>query len=310
MKEKDFKSLISIITPCLNRASYVEEAVRSVINQGYPRVEHIVVDGGSSDDTLGILYRYPHLHVLSEPDSGLYDAINKGVRIARGEVIGLLNSDDCYSENCFEEIGDLFAENSQLDMVYGNAVVFGIGNGDTVRIIERHDNEFLNALTLRNAILSIPIINARFIRRRVYEKVGLFDTQYEMAADRDFLIRAALSGLKCAYIDKVIYLYRMHRESKTLNAKKINAYRLASENILMAERYMSSNMIEHSIKSLCRRWHGEYSITAIAAALQQGNLIAAGRCYIRAWKQNPFWLSTSIFIVLSKIIRRASLAAS
>ena len=85
---------LSIITPTLNRAHFLEEAIESVRAQDFPDCEHLIVDGGSTDGTLEMLARHPHLRVVSEPDRGLYDALNKGLRLGSGEIVGLLNSDD------------------------------------------------------------------------------------------------------------------------------------------------------------------------------------------------------------------------
>ena len=89
-------SKISIITPSFNQGSFIETTILSVLEQGYPNFEHIIVDGGSTDDTLAMLARYPHLTVISEPDQGQAEAVNKGLRRASGEIIGWLNSDDTY----------------------------------------------------------------------------------------------------------------------------------------------------------------------------------------------------------------------
>ena len=93
--------IITIITPSLNRAKFIEEAIKSVLNQDYPPVEHIIMDGGSTDGTLDILNSYSHLTVISQPDHGMYDAINKGIRMAKGNIIGIRNSDDYYEPNFF-----------------------------------------------------------------------------------------------------------------------------------------------------------------------------------------------------------------
>ena len=93
--------LISIITPSYNRAEMIREAVESILVQDYPSMEHIIIDGGSTDGTLSILKQYPPLKIRTEPDNGIYDALNKGLGIANGEIIGFLNTDDFYTQDTF-----------------------------------------------------------------------------------------------------------------------------------------------------------------------------------------------------------------
>ena len=112
--------MISIITLCLNRVEFVEAVIESILDQDYPNLEHVVVDGGSTDGTVDILKKYPHLRVVSEPDEGMYDALNKGLRLASGEIIGHLNADDFYEAGVFGKVARCFAEDAEIDMVYGS----------------------------------------------------------------------------------------------------------------------------------------------------------------------------------------------
>ena len=114
---------LSIITPSLNRARYIEEAIESVLRQNYSDIEHIIIDGGSTDGTFEILARYPHLKTISEPDNGMYDALNKGLNIATGEIVGFLNSDDVYAENIFLLVVKQF-ENPEIQATAGRARFF------------------------------------------------------------------------------------------------------------------------------------------------------------------------------------------
>src|SRR5581483_3769388 len=111
--------LISVLTPCLNRAELVGEAVESVRGQHYAHVEHLILDGGSTDGTLQVLATYPHLIVSSKPDAGLYEALNRGLAAARGEIIGILNTDDCYARDIFGAVAERFCQNPWLDAVVG-----------------------------------------------------------------------------------------------------------------------------------------------------------------------------------------------
>ncbi|MEO8352981.1 MAG: glycosyltransferase, partial [Chthoniobacteraceae bacterium] len=114
---------ISVVTPTLNRAHFLGEAIESVRTQNYPNVEFIIVDGMSSDGTMDLLAGYPDIQVICEPDDGLYDAINKGIRAGKGDFIALLNSDDVFPPNLFHELAGAFAE-PKIEAVYGRAEIF------------------------------------------------------------------------------------------------------------------------------------------------------------------------------------------
>ena len=126
---------ITIVTPSYNQASFIEEALLSVQKQNYPSVEHIVIDGASTDGTVEILKRYgnlsgwEHLRWISEPDQGQSDALNKGFRMATGEIIGWLNSDDRYRANCFSYVASAFGQTPDTDVLYGDCTwIDALGN--------------------------------------------------------------------------------------------------------------------------------------------------------------------------------------
>jgi glycosyltransferase involved in cell wall biosynthesis len=186
--------LISIITPCLNRVAFVAEAIESVLAQNYPNFEHIIVDGGSTDGTLEVLQNYPHLKVISEPDEGLYDAINKGLRICTGEIVGFLNTDDLYAPNIFESIAEVLRENPEIDAVSGGATIFEASGGGEKTELATYGpiarQEIWHRLTE-----GASIFNAWFFRKTVFTKIGSFNTKYLYVSDRDFLIRCAFHRL-------------------------------------------------------------------------------------------------------------------
>ncbi|MBE3118097.1 MAG: glycosyltransferase [Candidatus Atribacteria bacterium] len=116
--------LISIITPSLNRADMIVTAIESVLAQNYPYFEHIIIDGGSTDGTLNVLGKYPHLRLISELDRGMYDAINKGLALASGEIIGFLNTDDLFADDIFAKVAKKFDDDRILVVAGGPVIIF------------------------------------------------------------------------------------------------------------------------------------------------------------------------------------------
>jgi glycosyltransferase involved in cell wall biosynthesis len=209
---------ISVITPCLNREEFIAEAIESVLAQDYSEYEHWLIDGGSTDRTLTIARRYPHLRVVSEPDHGVYDAFNKGLKLATGDVIALLNSDDLFVPGAFRLCANLFRNAIGTMIVSGGCQIFRRTSAGREIEMHRYEDARRYQLSLRNVTLGLPIINARFFRRTVFEKIGDFNLDYPIAADRDFLIRVALAKLPDAPVSRVLYRYRWHSGSLTMNA--------------------------------------------------------------------------------------------
>jgi glycosyltransferase involved in cell wall biosynthesis len=205
----------SIVTPCLNRAGSIGRAVESVLAQTYPAFEHIVVDGGSTDGTLEVLARYSHLRVISEPDRNLYDAINKGLRLARGEVVGLLNSDDVYVAGAFAAAAQILTDPT-VEMVIGGAEIFAIRKGRET-VLQRYTGRRATGLSEANAIGNVTLINSCFWRRSLLERVGSFDDRFPLAADKDFWMRLILAMPAHRLLPRVLYRYLSHGGSLTFS---------------------------------------------------------------------------------------------
>lgn len=208
-------ALISIITPSFNRVDMIGQAIGSVLDQSYSPLEHIIVDGRSTDGTLDVLAQYPHLKVVSEPDNGMYDALNKGLELAHGEIIGFLNTDDLYPPGVFKEIVPLFT-NPSVDAVAGKAVVFYAsvnGKNETLSEITPSGPEQL----LERMVLTTPGFNAWFFRHSIFKKFGAFKAGYKLSGDREFMIRLALAGIIYERTDRITYQYRRHAGALTFN---------------------------------------------------------------------------------------------
>lgn len=178
---------ISIITVCFNSAKTIQETLISVASQTYPHVEYILIDGGSSDGTLALLEAYrAHIDVLiSEPDKGIYDAMNKGIQLATGDVIGLLNADDLYAnEEVLTHVATAFMD-EKLDACYADLIYFATEAPEKVVRYWR-SNPFVPGLFAKGWCPAHPTF---FVRKRVYEQYGLFDISFKGGNDVELMMR-------------------------------------------------------------------------------------------------------------------------
>jgi len=180
MKEKP---LISIITATYNSEKTLAKAIDSVIMQTNTDVEHIIIDGDSTDNTVAIIKQYAQkfpdkIKWISEPDAGVYYAINKGIDLANGNIIGILGSDDSYLPDIFQKIAEEFSKDSKLKIVYGLVNIYS--KGIHVETMGKHHNN-LNKATLAH--------QACFFSREIHNKYGKYNTDYKLAADYDLLLR-------------------------------------------------------------------------------------------------------------------------
>jgi len=178
--------LVSIVTPARNSARYIAEAIESICNQDYPAIQHIVIDGASSDDTIQILKQYSHLIWVSEPDRGQSDALNKGFRIAQGEILGWLNADDSYNAEAISKVVSYFQGHSGVDVVYGDCQVVD-EYGQPIRI--SRSRPFDLARLLMENYIPQPTV---FMRRRVLDAVGGVDERLHFVMDWELWLRVGV----------------------------------------------------------------------------------------------------------------------
>jgi len=183
---------ITIVTPCLNAADTIEACLRSVREQGYPRLEHVVVDGGSTDGTLEALRAAPDVRFISEPDEGRPDAANKGVGMATGEVIGFLNADDRYESGALRAVGEALAGEPRAMWATGYCRIVDGAGAEIRQPVTRYKNFLLRRfsfpLYLTQNFVSDP---ATFVRRAALDEVGPLDDAYRISHDYDLWLRVA-----------------------------------------------------------------------------------------------------------------------
>lgn len=199
---------VSIITSCFNREATIGQAIESVLAQDYPNIEYIVVDGASKDKSLEVINRYKDriATIISEPDHGMYEGINKGIRAATGDIVGLLHSDDfLYSTDIISKIVKRFEETG-ADFLYGDGLFVDFNNTD--RVIRNWIGGSYSKWKVRNGWL--PLHPTCYIKRSAIEQYGLYDESYKIAADSDFLFRYLYeANLKVEYMKEYIVRMRM-----------------------------------------------------------------------------------------------------
>jgi glycosyltransferase involved in cell wall biosynthesis len=212
-----YTSLITIVTPSFNQASFIEEALESVRLQNNKYCEHLVIDGMSTDGTVDLLRdqaatkEQANMFWVSEKDSGQSEALNKGFRCAKGEIIGWLNSDDYYISGCFDYVIQAFEDNPDVDIVYGDYLLVD----EVGKVLEiRREIEFSAFVLLYHSVLYIPTTTT-FFRRRIFEEGNWLDEKLQYAMDLEFFIRLSERGYRFKHIPHLLAAFRMQPKSKT-----------------------------------------------------------------------------------------------
>jgi len=193
---------ISVIIPTFNSAKTVEDTIKSIISQNWPDIQVIIQDGGSTDGTKDIVDRYPVAMFGwdATPDNGIYDAMNKGINRATGEVVAILNSDDVWLPGTLKRVAEVFSRNPDVGIVSGSIEVWeDLPNGARV-VLKSSLLHLRTGMTIQHP--------ATFVRRNVYERVGLFNTCYRIGADYDFVLRCLEANIPCIILNDILVRMR------------------------------------------------------------------------------------------------------
>ena len=232
------KTLVSIITVCYNSEEYIEDTINSVLNQTYNNIEYIIIDGNSDDNTLDIIKEYEKkfdngIKYISEEDQGIYDAMNKGLKLATGDIIGILNSDDFYAhENVIEKVVNNFLAND-IEALYSDLVY--VAPDDPKKIIRNWQaGEYKKGKYKQGWHPPHPTL---FVKKEVYDKYGNFDLDYDIAADYDIMLRFLEKyNISTLYIPEVFIKMRIGGESsknfKSILVNSWECYKVLKKNDL------------------------------------------------------------------------------
>ncbi len=245
---------ISIITVVYNGEAYLRDCIESIIHQSYPNVEYIIVDGDSTDGTLSIIEEYKmHVHqLISEPDQGLYDAINKGIAMASGEIVGILNADDMLADrNVIEQIAESFIQDSSIDAVYGDLnYVHPINN----KIIRTWKSKQAGEKDIARGWM--PAHPTLYIRKALFEKYGNYALNLGTAADYDLILRYFYQHqLKVYYLPFLMVNMRMGGVSNKNFLSLIRAFQNDYKALKMNNMpYAFSVLLRKKLSKLKQYW--------------------------------------------------------
>lgn len=273
----------SIITPVWNAAATIGDAITSVLDQQFPDFEHIIRDGGSTDGTLELLQQFPHLRVVSEPDDGLYDAMNRGAEQASGEFLVFLQGDDWLLPGALQSWDQVIQNNPSVDVVSGGA--------EAVRedgtLVWRKSGKGDGALDFQTLSLGEPMLNARLFRRDFFLQLGGFSPEFSLVADRDLLFQIALASCKSEVVEQTLYRYRWHEKSRTMTEGNTLSKSLNRENLTLCEKFLSRT--QGLDRDALQKWHQQLSIQGAMVALEEGAGTELFGMAGRGIRQNAAW---------------------
>lgn len=231
---------ISVITPSFNQGPFIERTIRSVLEQKYPELEYIIIDGGSKDETLDIIKEYEgRLSWLSEKDEGQADAINKGIRMSTGEIIAYLNSDDAYEPGALMKVGTFLKARQDVSWLTGRCRIINENDREIRQGITSYKNFLLRHFSYSMLLVTNPISQpSTFWRRRIVEEFGLFDPGEHLVMDYEYWLRIG-SRYKPAILDEYLACFRVHHKSKTQSTTFENFRR----ELDVAKRYTDSHLL-------------------------------------------------------------------
>lgn len=252
---------LSIVTPSFNSVHTIRETLDSVARQEYPHLEHIVMDGGSTDGTLEILKDYPKLRWFSEKDEGHYHAMNKGIKLATGNAVGILNADDCYCAGILAKVATALHAHPEWEALFGDFIFVD----DSGREIFRREEACWDAQIVRFGF-GMAMHQALFVRKATYDRLGLLrHLDFKNSCDYEFLMRMTRAQCRVGHIREYIVLYRYHQHGQSAD-KRIVA-NMARESALIRQEY-----------GVPGGWAGKFLGYYARAKRQAQKLLLLGKC--------------------------------
>jgi GT2 family glycosyltransferase len=291
--------LVSIVTPSYNQANFLEQTLGSVLEQEYPRIEYLVVDGASTDGSVEIIRKYANQLAwwFSEKDSGQGEAINKGLARAKGEIIAWLNSDDYYLPNAISSAVKVFEQHPDVVLVYGDMLAVD-ETGQRTNVLKYRQLSLEDLLCFQ--IIGQPAV---FFRREVYEKVGGLDTTFHFLLDHHFWIRIAQQG-KILYVPQTWAAARYHPQAKN----RLKAAEFGREAFRILDWAKSQPDLAETVSGVERRARASAYRVDARYKLDAGQATSALRAWFRALSIHPLTALKRLNIFVSALLTLTGLS--
>ncbi len=296
---------LSICTPSIdNSAAYIGEAIESVRAPPGIEIEHIIIHDGSDSFTRTLSAKYPHLRLLRGPGCGPTPAIAAGIAAARGDFVFLLNSDDRLVTGALDALQRAAAVRPEIDIWTGGTRLFRAGaRGEEVSVRVLSSPSVI-AATLSNVMDDLPLLNARFIRRTVYDRVGNMDLAFPASSDREFMIRVAMAGVREAPLGVMVSEMRIHEGSQTLylQARSVPSY--IAEHIRLADRIRAKGNVPAVLRTEMTRWRAREVLRLASYAWRAGQYRRSIAVVAHAIRVDPAWPINMMTAIHARRLRR------
>lgn len=278
--------LVTIVTPSFNQGRYLESTIRSVLEQDYPRIEYIIIDGGSTDESVTVIQKYSDrlAYWESQPDNGQAQAVNKGFERSGGEVLSWLNSDDLLAPGVVTRAVQILHNQPEIDVVYGRlARIDDDGGIVPTPVLPKDRIEFSREHVIGECVVNQP---GAFWRRRIFDRIGLLDERLVYSLDYEYWIRMALAGAKFKRIDDVVAFFRLSTGSKTVGqtaAQAVEQFRTLGEILEQPDLAGRLEMAAEQLQRKARRARAQIALRA-----------AYGFAKVSQWQLAGHWLGVAL----------------
>ena len=303
----DKKPLVSIITPSFNTGDYIRYTIESVLSQGYPNFEHIIYDGGSTDETIDILKEYPHLIWASESDRGQAHALNKGFSKAKGAIIGWLNSDDTYNSGTIRKVVEYFNDHPEIDLIHSDCNIID-ENNNLIRYAKAGEFD-LNKLLFSNYIQQMTV----FFRNKVIDEITGIDETFSGVPDAELWLRIILNGnLKTKYIPGEVFAnFRYNEGTKCYS----HGEEVVDEWFIVLNRlatgYYDRSIDRKILDAAIRKNKSRYHLALLRNSRMEGNSLHSLKNIINVVKYDfSILLNSSIYFLIIEAVVGENLAKS